>query len=45
MFRLWKQDPEQWLIRSKIAWSRRHESKRASSHASKGADGGFQATS
>ena len=33
MFRLWKQDPEQWLIRSKIAWSRRHESKRASSHA------------
>ena len=33
MFRLWKQDPDQWLIRSKIAWSRRHESKRASSHA------------
>ena len=31
MFRLWKQDPDQWLIRSKIAWSRRHESKRASS--------------
>ena len=28
-----RDSPEQWLIRSKIAWSRRHESKRASSHA------------
>ena len=33
MYRLWREDPEQWLIRSKIAWSKRHESKRKKSHA------------
>jgi hypothetical protein len=33
MYRLWREDPEQWLIRSKIAWAKRHESKRKKSHA------------
>ena len=29
MYRLWKEAPEQWLLKSKIAWSVRHESRRA----------------
>lgn len=29
MYRLWKEAPDQWLIKSKIAWSVRHESRRA----------------
>jgi hypothetical protein len=29
MYRLWKEAPDRWLIKSKIAWSVRHESRRA----------------
>ena len=29
MYRLWKEAPEQWLLKSKIGWSTRHESRRA----------------
>ena len=25
MARLWKEEPEQWLIRSKLVWAHRHE--------------------
>jgi hypothetical protein len=28
MARLWKENPKQWLIKSKVAWAIRHESKR-----------------
>ena len=29
MYRMWKEAPEQWLLKSKIGWSTRHESRRA----------------
>eukprot|EP00740_Mantoniella_antarctica_P011127 CAMPEP_0181368846 /NCGR_PEP_ID=MMETSP1106-20121128/12378_1 /TAXON_ID=81844 /ORGANISM="Mantoniella antarctica, Strain SL-175" /LENGTH=503 /DNA_ID=CAMNT_0023485135 /DNA_START=276 /DNA_END=1787 /DNA_ORIENTATION=+ len=28
MARLWKEDPEQWLVRSKVVWAARHNDKR-----------------
>ena len=31
MYAMWKSDPARWLIKSKIVWSTRHESKRAPS--------------
>ena len=28
MARLWREDPEQWLLKSKILWAQRHEARR-----------------
>jgi hypothetical protein len=28
MARLWKEEPEQWLLKSKILWAQRHEARR-----------------